>query len=176
MNETVKRAGLMLECPQLCTPAPIVVSVNGRTLFWTLPLATTRIVLIRSDVVDVTAVELAALHYELAVDPLRWFADFAMAFIGCRLPALSGADPNLVHQQTYDQLNFGGVATVEELARQILICVDASSDPGNVSGSDSRFYIGSQRAGDALVLSLRRHVARQTKDLKETEPAQRRSR
>ena len=27
---------------------------------------------------DITAVELAALHHELAVDPVRWFADFAM--------------------------------------------------------------------------------------------------
>ena len=32
----------------------------------------------RRDDSDITAVELAALHFELAVDPLRWFADFAM--------------------------------------------------------------------------------------------------
>ena len=32
----------------------------------------------RRDARDVTAVELAVLHHELAVNPLRWFADFAM--------------------------------------------------------------------------------------------------
>ena len=32
----------------------------------------------RRDESDITAVELAALHHELAVDPLRWFANFAM--------------------------------------------------------------------------------------------------
>ena len=50
---------------------------------------------------DITAVELAALHHELAVDPLRWFVGFAviktLAFIGCRKPGVARADPNLVH-------------------------------------------------------------------------------
>ena len=32
----------------------------------------------RRDEIDSTAVELAVLHHELAVDPLRWFADIAM--------------------------------------------------------------------------------------------------
>ena len=32
----------------------------------------------RRDERNITAVELAALHHELAVDPLRWFAVFAM--------------------------------------------------------------------------------------------------
>ena len=32
----------------------------------------------RRDESDITAVEMAALHHELAVDPLRWFADFAV--------------------------------------------------------------------------------------------------
>ena len=31
---------------------------------------------------------------ELAVDPLRWFSDFAMAFFGCRTPAVAGAGPD----------------------------------------------------------------------------------
>ena len=34
----------MLECPLSCTPALIVVSVNGRTWFGTLSLATARII------------------------------------------------------------------------------------------------------------------------------------
>ena len=54
--------------------------------------------------------------------------------------------------------------------------VDAYSHPDNVSWADSRFYTGSRRAGDALVPSLRRHVARQIKDFQKTEPAQRRFR
>ena len=33
----------------------------------------------RRDDSDVTAVELAALHHELAVDPVRWFAGFSVA-------------------------------------------------------------------------------------------------
>ena len=40
----------------------------------------------------------------------------------------------------------------------------------NVSWSDSRFYTGSRRAGDAFVPSLRRHVARQIKEFRETSP------
>ena len=46
--------------------------------------------------------------------------------------------------------------------------VDANSDSDNVSWSDSLFYTGSRRAA-----SLRRHVARQIKDFRETEPAPR---
>ena len=58
------------------------------------------------------------------------------------------------------QLNSGGVAAMEDLARQIRICVDVFSDPCSVSWTVSRFYTGTHRAGDALVPSLRRHVAR----------------
>ena len=38
----------------------------------------------RRDGSGIIAVELAALHHELAVDPLRWFSDFAMEKIGIR--------------------------------------------------------------------------------------------
>ena len=55
---TVQESGLMLECSQLCTPALIIVSVNGRTWLWTLSLATTRIILLRT----ITAAEPAALR------------------------------------------------------------------------------------------------------------------
>ena len=44
-----------------------------------------------------------------------------------------------------------------------------TATPDNMSWADSRFYAGSRRAGDALVPSLRRHVARQINDFKETE-------
>ena len=54
---------------------------------------------------------------------------------------------------------------MEELARHIQSYIHAYSDA---------FYTGSRRAGDALVPSSRRHDARQIKDFKETEPAQRR--
>ena len=36
-----------------------------------------------------------------------------------------------------------------------------------MSWSDSRFRTGSRRAGDALVLSLRRHVARRVREFRE---------
>ena len=93
---------------------------------------------------DITAVELAALHHELAVDPLRWFAVFAME--------KHWQTSDDVYQQlqaliqiwniagTHDQLNLGGVAAMEELARQIQSYVDANSDPDNVSWAHSRFY------------------------------------
>ena len=125
----------------------------------------------RRDESDITAVELAALHHELAVDPLRWFADFAME------KPLHSSDTVYQHFQellriwytsgAYDPVNFGGVAAMEELA---------IIDPDNVSWADSRFYTGSRRAGDVLVPSLRRHVARQINQFRETEPAQRRFR
>ena len=44
-----------------------------------------------------------------------------------------------------------------------------------MSWANSRFHTGSRRAADAVVQSLRWHLARQIKDLKETELAQRRS-
>ena len=57
----------MLEYLRHCTPEPIVVSASGRTLLWILSHATTRIILSRvRDEGDITAVELAALHRELA--------------------------------------------------------------------------------------------------------------
>ena len=65
---------------------------------------------------------------------------------------------------------------MEELARQIQCHLDAYSELHNVSWADSRLYTGSRRAGDALVPSLRRHVARHIKEFRETEPTQRRSR
>ena len=104
----------------------------------------------RWDASDITAVALAALHHELAVDPLRWWI---------QLWYTAG---------TYDQL--------PPWRRQIQSYIDAYSDHDNVSLADSRFHTGSRRAGDALVPSLRRHVARQMKDFRETEPAQRRFR
>ena len=39
-----------------------------------------------------------------------------------------------------------------------------------MSWADSPFYTGWRRAGDALVPSLRRHVARPIKEFEETEP------
>ena len=121
------------ECSHLCI-ALIVVSVNGTTWFWTLSLATMRIILMRCDV-RVTSLRSnwLALHHELAVDPLRWFADFA------RKEHWHSSDAFYQHFQalsriwytsgTYDQLNLGGVAATEEPARQIWTCVVVYSDP-----------------------------------------------
>ena len=62
---------------------------------------------------------------------------------------------------------------MEELARSIQSYVDAYRD--TVSWEGSCFDSGSRQAGDALVLSLRWHVARQIKDSNEAEPTQRRA-
>ena len=174
---TVRKVSLMLEHSRHCTPAPIVVSVTGRdAVFDSFSLATTRINLSRVES-DFTAVELAVLHHELAVDPLRWFADFAVEKHWHSLDAENQQLQGLIHiwytAGTYDQLNLGGVAAMEELARQIQSHVDPYSDPDNVSRADSRFYAGLRRAGDALVPSLRWHVDRQFKNVKETERVQR---
>ena len=60
---------------------------------------------------DITAVELAALHDELAVDPLCWFADFSVEkhwhSSDAVLPAVAGADPNLVHSWHVRPTEFG---------------------------------------------------------------------
>ena len=78
---------------------------------------------------DVTSVELAASHHELAVDPLRWFADFAMGkhwhSLDASFKQLQGLIQIWFIAGTYDQLNLRGVAAMEELARQIWSCVDA---------------------------------------------------
>ena len=132
----------------------------------------------RRDESDITAVVLAALHHELAVDPLRLFADFAMEKHWHSSDAVNQQIQGLIRiwytAGTYEQLNSGGLAAMEELARQIQSYVDAYSDPDNVSWADSRFYAGSRRAGDVVVPSLWRHVARQL--ISRTESAQRRFR
>ena len=53
---------------------------------------------------------------------------------------------------------------MEEPARQIQSYVHAYSDLDNEGWADSRFYTGFWWVGDALVPSLRRHVARQIRD------------
>ena len=98
------------------------------------------------------AVELAVVHHEFSVDPLRWFADFAME------EHWHSADA--VHHQllgliwyicgTGDQLNLGGLAATQELARQIQEYIDSYSGLDNMSWSNSRFDSGSQRAGETL--------------------------
>ena len=113
------------------------------------------------------------------MDLLRWFADVGMAKRWHSSDAVCQQLQELIQiwyaAGTYDQLYLGGVAAMEEPARQIQGCVDAHSDPDHMSWADSRYYTGFRRAG-ALVPSLRRHVAPQIKDFKETELAQRRFR
>ena len=112
----------------LCTLALIVVPVSADH-----PVT-------RRDESDITAVELAALHRELAVDPLRWFSAFA-------------TDEHWYYSDAVYQQLQGGIQIwctgIQELARQIQSYVDANNDPDNVSWSDSRFYMGSRRAGDS---------------------------
>ena len=106
-----------------------------------------------------------ALHQELTVDPLRWISESAAEKHWHSLDAVYQQMQLLIQiwstAGAYDQ--FWRVAAMEELARQMQSSVDAYNDPDNVSWSDSRFYTGSRRAGDALVPSLRRHGARQVK-------------
>ena len=68
----------------------------------------------RRDESDISPVEVAALHHELAVDTLRWFSYFA---------ASDAINQGLIQiwytAGTGNQLNLGGVAAMEELARQI---------------------------------------------------------
>ena len=86
---------------------------------------------------------LAATHFpELAVDPLTWFATFEMEKYWRSSDEdhteLQGLIQFWSSDGTYDQLNLGGVAALNELARQIQSFVDAYSDPDHVNWSDSR--------------------------------------
>ena len=51
----------------------------------------------RRDESDITAVELAVLRHELAVDPLRWFAYFAINTGTLRMPC-TGSCKGMVHR------------------------------------------------------------------------------
>ena len=94
----------------------------------------------------------AALHHNLAVDPLRWFADFAtekywhMSDAICQ--QLQGLTRTWYTAGTYDQLNLGMDVDTEEIARQIQIYVDAC---------------GRRGAGEVVVSSSQQHVARQVR-------------
>ena len=120
----------------------------------------------RRDASDITAVELAALHHELAVGPLRWFAHFAMERHWRSSEAvyrqMQRGDPNLVHRWYVRPIEFGRRGS-HGGARETDTEQRSCSDPDNVS------------PGDAQIPSLR-HVARQIQDFKETEPGQRRFR
>ena len=83
---------------------------------------------------------------------LRWET---LAFFGCRYQQLQGLIQIWNTTGTYDQLNLGGVAAMEELARQIQGNIDSRSDLDNVSWSDVRLDSGSQRAA-----VLRWHIDR----------------
>ena len=155
---------LIPECSRLCTPALIVVSVNGRTWFWTLSLATTRNILKRVEM-SVTPQWSSLQPCTMSSTEKRWPSSDAVCQQLQRLIQIGYT------AGTYEQSKLAIVAAMEELARQIQRCVDAHSDPDNVSCSGSRFYTGSRRPGDALVPSKRRHVARQIKDFWETESA-----
>ena len=66
----------------------------------------------RRDESDITAVELAALHRKLAVDPLRWFADFAMekhwhSSDATTNQQLQGPDSDLVRCWNVRSIEFG---------------------------------------------------------------------
>ena len=171
---TVRKASLMLECLRHCTLALIVVSVSEKMWFWILSSACNveNHPVTGRDTSYITVVELAALHHELAVGHCvalltsRWKT---LALVAGLIQIWSTAG-------AYDQLKLGGVAVMEELARQIQSHVDAYSDPDNVSWADSHFYTGSRRLGYDLAPSIRRHVARHIKDFMETERAQRRFR
>ena len=71
---TVQVVRLKVECTRLCTRAPIVDFASGRTWYRARSRSTTRITLSRVEMRrNITAVELAALHHELAVESLRRF-------------------------------------------------------------------------------------------------------
>ena len=96
MTAAVKRAALLLECSQHCIPALIVVSVSGKTWFGT-PFACNyedHPVTHRGES-DITSVELAALLRK------------ALAFFGCRKPAVARVDPNLAHRRYVRRSEFG---------------------------------------------------------------------
>ena len=99
----VRRTNLIFELPDLSTPALIVVAVCGRT--WLLDFSADQHEdppVMRRDVSTTTVVEFGALHLELAVDPLLWFAFSAMEkywlFVGRHSPTVAGTDPSLVQR------------------------------------------------------------------------------
>ena len=98
----------------------------------------------------------------------------ALAFVGCCLPSLSGLFRIWYSDGTYDQLNLGDVASDGNLARQIPIDVDVSSEPGNVSWSNSRFlhWIPASWRCPGAVSSAACCSSNQR--VQETEPAQQR--
>ena len=67
----------------------------------------------RRDERVITAVELAVLHHELAVDPLRWFSDVVAvkkhwhSLSDAVFQQFAGADPDLVHRWNVRPIEFG---------------------------------------------------------------------
>ena len=75
---------------------------------------------------------------------------------------------------TYDQLNLGGCACLEEASRRVQGYVGAYSDMDHVSVQDSKYFVASPSVGDAAVPSLQRHVSRRTKEDRESDSERRR--
>ena len=89
------------------------------------------------------------MHHEIAVDSLLWF-DYAKEKHSRSLPFTSSCRICSKSGDSYDQLNLGCLAAIQQFARQIQDYVDSYCALDNVSWSDSRFDSGSQRAGDTL--------------------------
>ena len=105
-------------------------------------LATAKVILSRVEmkVISLQSNKLAALHHELAVELLRWFADFAMEKHWHSSVALYQQLQGLI-QIWYTAgargwLNLGDVAAMEELARQIQSYVDAVGGKVQTPGMD----------------------------------------
>ena len=119
------------------------------------------------------------MHPKLAVDPLLWFANFAMEKYWRSSAAVHQQLQGLIQiwyiNGTHNQLNLGGMAAMKELARQIQDFSDSHGGSDDVSWSGSRLDSGSQRTGDTMAALLRWHIDRRIEEMKETLPAHRSS-
>ena len=127
---------LMLEYSHLSTPALIIISAIGKTWFRILSFTTTRIILSR---VEMGVASLRS-NWLPCTTSLLWThcAGFLtsrwrkLAFVGCRKPAVAGADPDVVHRWHVRPPKFG---RRRDISRAMLV---STATLKNVSWSDSR--------------------------------------
>ena len=105
-------------------------------------------------------------------DPRRWFTSFK------RDKWLEENDRvchemkvlvDVLHYCQFDQLNLGGLATYELVCRRLQAIINAYKVPGKANWSTAKLFSGGIGIDDGIQPSLRAHVARKAREMRELE-------
>ena len=117
----------------------------------------------------VSIVHLCKAMYKSGGDPMRWLAEWSREHRIERTDRIYHELEVLCHvlllAGTYDQVNLGGLRSMERLARRIQVITDAHSVPGAPANwRMARYLTGDTGPGDVVAPELRSFGAKRAKD------------